>query len=705
MTSPTSGAPRVVREPRGRVDAITVVAVAVTIVVAAGFGSMLIRQRPVEAYYWMFLFHNGPTAVVMAWMGRLVLRRDPGHGAGRAMVAIAVLSAVHVIFAVVADVEVMAIGVDILDPTVADQLILADMPLTASIPVFVISWLWVLPVTLIIVVLPLLFPDGTIPSERWRWVLVVAAVGATAAVIGTGADAWPTNEHDVPAFAGPLIGVGILTVGVAALAAFVALALRWRTTELERRGPFRIVGVTAGILALVVVATYPWWNLWVLVTLVGVVVLLAVYGLAVSRYGLHDIEPFLGRAAVATTLSLLAAALYGGVVVGIGRLASHPFDNAVLPAVAVGLAVLLANPAQRRVRREVDKWLFRADTDRTEVMSRVAAHANTSATTADLLAEVTGLLVRSTGAERVEAWLDAEPDRPAASAGVSNDNDAVTAATLVVAVTDHGDRFGELRLYARVPTDLVADSPQLVADVAHALGVALRNDQLTAQLSEQLDELRASRNRLVEAHDAGRRSLERDIHDGAQSRLIALRLRLGVARVLAGDRDPRLTHELDELGVEIDAAVRSLRDLARGLSPPLLEESGVAAALQAHGHSLPIPMRVTADSTRRYRPAVESAAYFCCLEATQNAVRHSGASTITVKIDGDDTSLRFLVRDDGCGFDPGRVRAGAGLANIDDRISALGGRTEIRSVRHQGTCVSGEIPAQPLSETVPVADR
>lgn len=158
-----------------------------------------------------------------------------------------------------------------------------------------------------------------------------------------------------------------------------------------------------------------------------------------------------------------------------------------------------------------------------------------------------------------------------------------------------------------------------------------------------------------------------------------------------------LRGQLDDLGREVDAAIRSLRELARGLHPPILEQSGIAAALRAHTRDLPVLVSVDVDGVGRYDPAGESAAYFSCLEAVQNAVRHGGARRVEVTIDGDGAGLNFVVRDDGNGFDSDRVVYGAGLANIDDRISALGGQTRIETAPGAGTRVSGRIPARATS--------
>jgi two-component system, NarL family, sensor kinase len=266
-------------------------------------------------------------------------------------------------------------------------------------------------------------------------------------------------------------------------------------------------------------------------------------------------------------------------------------------------------------------------------------------------------------------------------------------------VHHQGERLGELRLFARAAADLVPDAAQLLADVAHSLGVVLRNARLSAQLRAQLDELRASRRRLVQVHDQVRRGLERDIHDGAQARLVSLRLRLGLLRATVGAGElSAVGEELDLLADEVDAAVRSLRELARGVQPPILEQSGVVAALRAHLGYLPVPVTVKADGAGRYPRPVEGAVYFSCLEAIQNAVRHSGAQQIEVGITADDTGLTFAVRDDGRGFAVDLVDSGTGLVNIRDRISALGGDIRVDASASAGTLVTGRIPAQVLAD-------
>ncbi|MDQ4116089.1 MAG: histidine kinase [Actinomycetota bacterium] len=263
-------------------------------------------------------------------------------------------------------------------------------------------------------------------------------------------------------------------------------------------------------------------------------------------------------------------------------------------------------------------------------------------------------------------------------------------------IVNHGEHLGELRLLTDIAGDLAPGAAEVLADVARVTGTALHNNRLSTALAAQLDDLQASRRRLVEAHDTARRRVERDLHDGAQAQLIALRLRLAVLQAQVdepGTDAPALRGELDGVAAEIDATVETLRTLARGLQPPILDQGGVAAALRAGSRGLPVPVTVSDKDTGRYSTAVETAVYFACLEAVQNAVRHSGADTIAVALTEDDDTVHFTVTDDGAGFDPEAAPGnGSGLTNITDRLGALGGTLTLQSSSGSGTSVHGRVP-------------
>ena len=205
-------------------------------------------------------------------------------------------------------------------------------------------------------------------------------------------------------------------------------------------------------------------------------------------------------------------------------------------------------------------------------------------------------------------------------------------------------------------------------------------------------ELAESRERILAVGDAERQRVERDLHDGAQQRLVALRIRLGLVQDLL-QRDPASADRiLGELGDETEDALADVRSLAAGIFPAGLANYGLADTLRSLVRQAPIAATVEVDGSDRYRPEVETAVYFCCSEALQNAVKHAGSAAsvaITLRCNGD---LRFEVRDDGPGFYPRRAGWGQGLANMRDRITAVGGTLAIRSVPGRGTSVIGTIP-------------
>ena len=213
-----------------------------------------------------------------------------------------------------------------------------------------------------------------------------------------------------------------------------------------------------------------------------------------------------------------------------------------------------------------------------------------------------------------------------------------------------------------------------------------------AELRLRADELQASRARIVAAADAERRRIERDLHDGAQQRLTSLAIRLRLAAEVAGP-DAELASLLAELGTEVHDTAQELRRLAHGIYPPLLRDSGLAAALSAASRHSPLPTTVQAASLGRYPVGVEAAVYFCCLEALQNAGKHAGeGATVCVRVREDPGTLMFEVADDGAGFDAGSHGLGAGFLNMADRLGAFGGGLRVDSAPGRGTRVTGTVP-------------
>jgi signal transduction histidine kinase len=190
-----------------------------------------------------------------------------------------------------------------------------------------------------------------------------------------------------------------------------------------------------------------------------------------------------------------------------------------------------------------------------------------------------------------------------------------------------------------------------------------------------------------------RRRIERDLHDGAQQRLVAAQVRVGLARDILSDEPRRGEELLDSICADLEDALDELRSLAHGLYPAVLSDRGIAAALLDAARHSPLAVTVDPDGAERYSPEIESAVYFCCLESLQNVAKHAeGATDVSISLAADD-QLSFEVTDNGRGFAPGAdPSVGAGLTNMRDRLAAVGGRLEVRSGPRTGTCVTGTIP-------------
>jgi signal transduction histidine kinase len=248
-----------------------------------------------------------------------------------------------------------------------------------------------------------------------------------------------------------------------------------------------------------------------------------------------------------------------------------------------------------------------------------------------------------------------------------------------------------IRVGAIIHDASLADEPGLVRAVAASAALALENERLEAELRARLDELQTSRSRLVEVSMFERRRLERDLHDGAQQRLVALSLQLGLAkRRLEDGQDAAASAMLDAARDELARALEELRELARGIHPAVLTDRGLEPALEALAERAPLPVSLDQMPAERLPAPVEAAAYFVVAEALTNVVKYAGASTAAVRIRRNGSYAIVEVRDDGIGgADP---TIGTGLRGLADRLAALDGRLEVHSPPGEGTTVRAEVP-------------
>jgi len=258
---------------------------------------------------------------------------------------------------------------------------------------------------------------------------------------------------------------------------------------------------------------------------------------------------------------------------------------------------------------------------------------------------------------------------------------------------------GERVVAGIVHDEALAYEPELIRAGTAVAGTALGSRRLVTEARAAMREVRRSRARIMTSAERERRRIERDLHDGAQQRLVALRIELELAEDLIRLDPEQGVRRLRELEQQVDEAIDELRTLAHGVYPPVLADRGLVEALRAAASRSTVPVTVSARAVGRYAPEVEGAVYFCVLEALQNALKHAEAAhRIEVVLDGSGSELRFTVRDDGAGMTTPVSGAGRGLANMRDRIAAAGGELDIRSTRQVGTAVRGRVPARPRDE-------
>ena len=274
--------------------------------------------------------------------------------------------------------------------------------------------------------------------------------------------------------------------------------------------------------------------------------------------------------------------------------------------------------------------------------------------------------------------------------GVGIDLSAVARHRKVTQLHHNGDTL------AAVVHDPVLSAHALEV-AASAVRLALDNARLQHELTTSIDELAASRKRVAGAADEERRRIEQDLHDGAQQGLVALRIKLQLLEELATEDPESIAPALAEAGDRVDKALDHIRSLAHGIYPSVLRDLGLAYALGGVVRDLPLEVVMRTDLTRRFPTDVETAVYFCCVEALQNVAKHCGSGVrVDLRAAEEPYGLRFVIADDGPGFDPGVITATRGLTGMRDRVEAIGGELTISSARGAGTTVTGRVPASLL---------
>ncbi len=564
---------------------------------------------------------------------------------------------------------------------------------------------WLLGILPVIFILPLVFPDGHLPSPRWRplfWGILafLALVGVTLifgqpTLTGSKENIGVANPFFVHKLViDPVIG---LLFPLVFLASVCSLFLRFRRARgIERQ---QIKWVAFGLVfafVTIIIGDFVLSGSGVLAAIVGGAGFLAFpvsIGIAVLRFRLYDLDVVVRKTVVAGVLAAFVALVYAAIVAA-GSLIVGSSDTTLAVIAAVVLA-LAFQPVRSRARRFADRLVYGERANPYEVLTEFSSRVGGAYATEDVVPRMAQILGEGAGAASARVWLRVGRElRPGASwptdgapaGGVRIDGDAMPTieGEYAVPVRDRGELLGALSVSMPANDPMTPAKERLVADLASQAGLVLRNVGL-------VEELRESRRRLVAAQDDERRKLERNIHDGAQQQLVALAVKARLARQLV-ERDPSRTEEmLGQIEAEMQGALDDLRDLARGIYPPLLADKGLGAALESQARKASIPVRVDAAGVGRFDQDVESAVYFSCLEALQNIAKYAGASSASIELRRAEAGLRFTVTDDGRGFDPAAV-SGSGLQGVTDRLAAIGGTFRVDSASGRGTTVTGDVP-------------
>ncbi|MGZ8580351.1 MAG: sensor histidine kinase [Actinomycetota bacterium] len=413
----------------------------------------------------------------------------------------------------------------------------------------------------------------------------------------------------------------------------------------------------------------------------------AATAIAIFRFRLYDLDLVIKKTVIfAVVVAILLA------IGGLAAVASvFPFVPSLYETpplmLFLGLAFgLLAIPLYRLATRIADRIVFGGRASPYEVLTEFSERVGETYADDDVLPRMAAVLGEATGASAATVWLRLGADlQPAATWPVGAEDPADVPAD-AVEVLHRGEPLGALSVTLPASDPMNPSKERLIRDLAGQAGLVLRNVRL-------IEELRASRQRLVTAQDEERRKLERNIHDGVQQQLVAMNVQLGLlARTAAND--PAKARDLaTTLQAHATSTLEDLRDLARGIYPPLLADQGLGPALAAQARKAAVTATVEGADVGRYPREIEAAVYFCTLEALNNVAKYANAEHATVRIAQEDGHLTFTVADDGRGFDPDDVGLGTGLQGMTDRLDALGGDLAVESAPGRGTKVSGRVPA------------
>ena len=657
------------------------------------------------------------------------MRRERGVILG-ALAASAILAVFSVLGIVIAGRKHNTVGLifsalavaAVIQLTADDYILRANVTAPGSLPLVVYAewvdrWIGAAAITLL-PLLFLLFPTGRIPSTRWRWVFRAWAASVCLWVAGFMLTPGPldvsNSDHASNPFGvsfGSVLGfVGGVGLLLTALASIASLFVRWRHAVGEERQQLRLLVFVAGVgFVFFWLSGVPGpisgvgWAGFQVSLLVGIPAAIAI---AILKYRLYDVDLVIRKTVVFGVLAAFITAVYVAVVVGLGSIFT---DTLVLQIAATALVAVAFQPVRDRANRIANRLVFGDRATPYEVLARFGERVGETYASDDVLPRIARVVAEGTGAGRSDVWLRLggrltlaaswPVSEPQASFAIEGNELPPIDADRVAPVGHQGELLGAIAVTKPASEPLTAGEAELLDRLAEQAGLVLANAGLTAdlearlmQIAQQAADLRSSRQRIVAAQDEERRRLERNIHDGAQQHLVALAVKLRLAKTALQTDPERGRLMLQEIGGEVDAALDTLRSLALGIYPPLLEEQGIAAALAAQYTRSELPVRMETDGIGRYPIELEAAVYFCTLEALQNAAKYARATSITIAFRERDDDLEFSVADDGVGFSTETNGSGTGIQGMRDRMAVFGGDAEIESSPGRGTIVRGRVP-------------
>ncbi|MBI2711105.1 MAG: hypothetical protein HYX34_15655 [Actinobacteria bacterium] len=644
----------------------------------AAVGAVALVVAGVVASGWLLGFrlgnaHNGLLALSFTAVGLYVVRMRPGHREGLLFVVVGVVHAV------------MFFGRQY--GSHADPLPGATW----------IGWFGVWPLPLAVALAGgtlMAFPDGRLLSRRWS----VAVGGMLAFGFGLSllSALWPVSYAHTGVIAPyPLDVPGAAdaqSVWDGARVSFVAFQVLWTAAIVVRirraRGDelrqmrwlvYAVVVDLALLVGGLIVVGSPAPGLLAL-PLVPIAA-----GVAILKHRLYDIDPVINKTIVIGAMALIITAGYVAVVLGVGALV--PAGRGVLWLVTTAVVAVVAEPVRRRAQRVADRIVYGHRTTAYEALAQLTAGIDGAPE--ELLTGVARTVANAVGAREVVVWVGTDNRLvPAAAWPTAVDDEARSLAELFRAqwhvrpLAHHGSVLGALALRKAAGESLTIGEDRLLSDLVAQTALVIAQQR-------QAEQLQAAARRIVTAEDAARRRIERDLHDGAQQRLVTLGLELGVLAERAA-ADPALAARVHEVRTQLLDATSELRELARGVHPAVLTEQGLAVALETLADRSPVPVKLSVLLDDRLPREIETTTYFLVSEALTNAARHANACVVSVCVTNVDAGVRVEVADDGCG---GAIRAGGGgLQGVTDRLAALGAPLELDSPVGGGTRITTVLP-------------